>query len=71
MAIETYTVQLERVQAAIAAIEEGAQSYSIAGRSLTKADLGRLYDREKYLRVAAAREAATNPGIQIKYVVPQ
>ena len=50
MAIETYTVQLERVQAAIAAIEGGAQSYSIADRALSRANLADLYKREKYLR---------------------
>lgn len=71
MAVETYTEQLERVQAAIAAIESGAQSYSVAGRSLTRADLSTLYSREKWLRGMAARETATNPGMQVKYVVPQ
>lgn len=67
MAIKTYTQQLEEVQAAIEAIEGGAQSYSIAGRSLSRADLATLYARESKLRVLATRETSTNPGIQIKY----
>jgi len=54
---ESYTVQLERVQAAIGAIESGNQSYSILGRSFTKADLQTLYDREAFLRTKVAKEA--------------
>lgn len=34
---------LEKVNKAIANILEGGQSYSIAGRSLTRADLSMLY----------------------------
>ena len=46
---DTYAQQLDRVQTAIAAIEEGAQSYSQNGRSLTRADLSVLYAREQRL----------------------
>ncbi len=56
MAIESTETQLERVQAAIAAIESGAQSYSIGGRTLTKADLKTLYEREKDLKLSLADE---------------
>ena len=48
--IETYQTQLERVQKAIAAIEEGAQEYRVGGRFVKKGDLATLYEREKYLR---------------------
>lgn len=66
MATESYQTQLERVQTAIAKIENGAQSYQINGRSLTRADLGELYDREKWLRKMAGRES--NNGIRVKGV---
>jgi hypothetical protein len=56
MAIQSYSEQLESVQAAIAAIEGGAQSYTSGGKTLTKADLKTLYDREKYLRGMVAEE---------------
>lgn len=47
---ETLAVQLTRVQAAIADIEEGAQSITAEdGRSLTRANLPALYRREKSL----------------------
>lgn len=46
---ETLQEQLERVQSAIAAIESGAQEYSIGGRRVRKADLPVLYEREKDL----------------------
>ena len=47
---ETLAAQLTRVQAAIAAIEDGAQSITAEdGRSLTRADLKTLYEREKGL----------------------
>ncbi len=65
---ETYAVQLERVQAAIAAIESGAQSYSIAGRSLSRADLNTLYEREKWLRAMVDR--ATRNGIRVRLGTP-
>jgi len=42
----TLAAQLESVQAAIAAIESGAQAASSEGESLTRADLVTLYCRE-------------------------
>jgi hypothetical protein len=56
LAIESTETQLERVQAAIAAIESGSQSYSIGGRAMTKADLKTLYEREKDLKLSLADE---------------
>ena len=69
MAIKTYEQQLEEVQAAISAIEGGAQSYSIGGRSLARADLKTLYEREKQLRSDVAREK--RGGMPVKRGVPQ
>jgi len=67
MAVKTYAEQLEEVQTAIATIESGAQSYSVSGRALSRADLGTLYAREKYLRKMAQREE--NGGITVRYGV--
>ncbi len=49
MALLTTLEKLESVQAAIAAIEGGAQSYSMGGRSLNRGDLKTLYEREREL----------------------
>ena len=54
--MESLETQLERVQAAIAAIETGAQEYKIANRRLTRADLATLYARETSLKSQIARE---------------
>ena len=53
--METLETQLERVRAAITAIEEGAQEYQIANRRLTKANLATLYARENTLKAEIAR----------------
>jgi hypothetical protein len=53
--LETLETQLARVREAIAAIEEGAQEYSIANRRITKANLATLYARENMLMAAIAR----------------
>ena len=45
----TLAEQLASVQAAIAAIESGAQSTTNDGRTLTRADLRTLYAREERL----------------------
>lgn len=70
MAIETYTEQLERVQALIKSIEESPNaSVTIHNRSWTKHDLKQLYDRETRLRAMAKREA--NDGkVGVTQVVP-
>lgn len=54
---ETLAVQLTRVQEAIANIESGAQSITAEdGRSLTRASLPALYEREKSLLNRIATE---------------
>lgn len=72
MAVETYTVQLERVQAAIAKIENGAQSASISSggsnTSWTRADLATLYERETELRALVEREARGRTGRRTRSV---
>ena len=64
----TYAEQLANVQAAIAAIETGAQSYSVGGRSKQAADLAVLYKREAYLRVMVDRDA--DGGIGVRAATP-
>ena len=71
MATYTYTEQLESVQDSIMKIEAGGQAYSIAGRSLSRADLEVLYDREKWLRGKVAQEARGASGMRVRGVVPQ
>lgn len=54
--IEKVETQLARVQEAIAAIESGAQEYRIGGRSLRRADLVVLYQRERDLKQQLAEQ---------------
>lgn len=68
MTIASYSDQLVSVQTAISTIESGNQSYTLLGRSFTKADLQVLYDREKWLRSKVSREAAG--GIRVQRVIP-
>lgn len=68
MAIETYTEQLERVQAAIAAIEERGQMVTAEGLTLTRASLDQLYKREERLRKLVDRE--NRGGIRVRRVTP-
>lgn len=56
MAVQSYTEQLEAVQTAIEKVLQG-QSYSIGGRTLTRANLADLQKREQWLRTMVAREA--------------
>lgn len=71
MAIITYTVQLEQVQAAITAILGGAQSHSIKDRSYTLADLQTLFDAQTRLMPLATAEGRTGgSGIRVRQVVP-
>lgn len=66
--VDTYSAQLASVRSAIAAIEAGAQEYSIGGQRVVKADLKLLYDRERELEGKIASETygtrayATWPG---------
>lgn len=55
---KTYAEQLDSVQTLIASIEASPNaSVTVAQRTFTKHDLAQLYEREKYLRAMAAREA--------------
>jgi len=71
MAIKTYTEQLESVQAAISAIESGAQSVEFSGRKYTRGDLAVLYAREERLLPLAKRESSgRGSGIRVRGVTP-
>jgi hypothetical protein len=49
--------RLESVDAAIQAIEEGGQSYTINGLTYTRADLETLYAQHEALRAEVARRS--------------
>jgi hypothetical protein len=55
---QTLAQQLENVQAAIAAIEDGSQNYQVEGITYTRAKLSDLYAREEKLLNKIAREEA-------------
>jgi hypothetical protein len=67
MATTDYQTQLESVQAAIARIEAGGQSYSITtssgSRTVTRANLSELYKQEERLRRLVDRQ--TRGGIRV------
>jgi len=65
---KTYADQLTQVEAAIEAIEQRGQSYTISGRSLSRGDLKTLYAERKRLTTLAAREA--RGGVRVRYGVP-
>lgn len=48
--------KLDRVRAAIEAVETGGQSVSYEGRNVSKADLKTLYEREAYLEQRVSRK---------------
>lgn len=61
MAIESYTAQLERVQAGILKLEESlVQSSTHGDKTLVRQRLEVLYERERYLRDQVAEEAAND-----------
>lgn len=65
MAIKTTLEQIEEVQAAITAVMSG-QSYTIGGRSMTRANLDALCKREEMLLARYKREqGAGGPAINI------
>jgi hypothetical protein len=65
MAIKTTLEQLEEVQAAISAVMSG-QTYSVAGRNVTRANLAELTKREEMLLARYRREQGTGgPAINI------
>lgn len=55
--MESYSEQLKRIEEAIAAIEGGAQSYSIGSRRVERASLSTLYEERRKLRARASEEA--------------
>lgn len=67
MATESYQVQLERVQSAIAAIEAGDREVRRGERTFTDADLPALYAREARLRKYVDRQA----GKGLRQVIPE
>lgn len=70
MAIETYTVQLERIQGLIKSIEESPNaSVQVLGRAWTKHDLKTLYARELELRARVSREAGSGK-VKVRQIVP-
>lgn len=69
MAVKTYLQQLEPVQAAIEAIETRGQAVDVSGRTLSRADLRTLYDRERYLRRMVAHQK--RGGIRTLRVIPK
>lgn len=65
---ESSSVQLDRVQAAIAAIESGAQAFTVLGRTYQRGDLKVLYDRERELIRRVEHE--NRGGIRIRLARP-
>ena len=65
---DTLEDKLSRVQTAIESIENGGQNVSYEGRSVTKADLKTLYEREKYLEIRIDRKR--RGGIRTRGGVP-
>ena len=69
----TTAEQLASVQAAISAIESGAQSTRFGDRLVTFADLATLYERERELRARIVSESVAASGRgrnRVSYVVP-
>jgi hypothetical protein len=64
-----YASELIQIDAAITAILTGAQSYSIAGRSMSRADLSALYDRKRWLEAQVAR-TIRGGGIRVRLGTP-
>lgn len=64
-----YAEQLASVNAAIAAIEGGAQQYSNGSLQLTRANLGELYKERVRLTPLALRESrGGRGGLRIGYI---
>lgn len=64
-----YAAQLVEVNAAISAILGGAQSYSIAGRSLSRADLSELLKERRRLEVLVGG-VTPRAGIRVRLGTP-
>jgi hypothetical protein len=62
---ESTSTQLDRVQAAIAAIEGGAQAFTVLGRTYQRGDLSTLYQREEQLLKRQQQEARGGSRIRL------
>ena len=62
MALKTTAERLEEVQTAISVVLNSFQSYTISGRSFTRADLETLRKMERELQADLAREQAASRG---------
>lgn len=67
MAVKTTLEQLEEVQTAITAVMSG-QSYTISGRSMTRADLKALTEREE--KLLARYQSESRGGPRVRGVTP-
>jgi len=67
MAVKTTLEQLEEVQTAITAVMSG-QSYTISGRSMTRADLKALTEREE--KLLARYQSESRGGLRVRGVTP-
>lgn len=65
-----YASQLVEVNAAISAILTGAQSYSIAGRSLSRGDLGELLKERRRLEALVGVGVTPRSGIPVRLGTP-
>ncbi len=68
MAIQTYTEQLEEVQASISGILSGGKTITFNGRSVSFGDLDTLYAAEQRLRRMVSKE--TRGGIRVRGATP-
>jgi hypothetical protein len=62
--------KLAEWKAAETALATGAQSYSIAGRALQRANLREIGERITYYAELVDRLSATVPGARVRRVVP-
>lgn len=69
MAVKTTLEQLEEVQTAITAVMVG-QAYSIAGRSLSRANLSDLESREEKL-LARYKQEQGSGGLTVNIAIPR
>lgn len=63
MALKTTSEQLESIQNAIEAVLSGAQSYTLDGRTVTRANLSSLEAREERLERKLAKENGARPRV--------
>lgn len=64
MALDTIQEELQTVNAAIKAILEGAQSYTINNQSVSRANLDTLFKRKEYLESRLAAQSLGGRGFR-------